>query len=964
MNAKMLNFSPGERSMQLEEFCGLNHEFQVVELDFPPLAETVQQCTWITPDGRNFPMQRSSRNPDRGFLAVAIAPYERLYLKCSESCRIEDPVRLNVGEEDSILENGQLAIRIPRGGKWNSPPACSVPGPVSGIRRAGGAWFGTTFFDTLLPIAETSVTILERGPIRSVVEYRAILSDGREHKTRITLDAGQCFARIDEESAFDESDQLVWLFDGAALPGTGYFLDSTPAYRTEKLHYFIDTQLARLGPWSQQSQLDLSDGFGFALPFEDTRFGAVTLQGGSWRGDRLNSIDVWMRRLRRGSRLTRRLIPPEIKADALPASAAEQIPARDHSECTASLCWEAWLGSGQRNWALTVADAATFTPEAGDDLTRSVPPLDHFIASGTASEFQKQQSLLRKIHIQRGLLPLEKLLDMTFDATPAPLELWSFNGKTDFMRGHLAPDAPTDLHSPEFLREMCDFLRVRLEAFWYGGGAANTNPVSSRRVAPYMFLLEEAAAAGKISPEEMRLTRARILTLAKLMSLPDYYCGESAMLPADDPDALNVPLMGMANQNFYTDVINLAGTAGVIYPNHPDAAKWRSEFIRLFSRQLDVHCYSSGVWEESHTYFQHVLLTVLPLLLMLRDRGEHDFFVDARFRRMLRAAVAQLSPRDRLTGNFRHLVAFGDHEPSIEPYRILWRHFALAVAPHDPELAALLNCMARECGGSPAETLPETPIPWRNEYLPGLGIFFRDRLENSETLLALRTGSAWAHHHDDDGSFQLFAFNRMLIGDAGFGGRTAGREKFSDAGHSRWTIPGEAIHNYHFRCTRGWPLGMKLEEPFPEAAVLVPANFTFTAGRIIPRRQQLNHFRKIVRLAPDAFLVVDANEQPVESSYHFHFGTPRIQLNSDGGVDADYGDEVRLRLTPLTTGLTPTRRSDTRGNAPEESMTTAHVEYSAPAALRRAAFLIRFGRGSEVEQPLPLPEGSDEISIS
>ena len=44
--------------------------------------------------------------------------------------------------------------------------------------------------------------------------------------------------------------------------------------------------------------------------------------------------------------------------------------------------------------------------------------------------------------------------------------------------------------------------------------------------------------------------------------------------------------------------------------DHPEAAKWRGEFIRLFSRQLDVHCYQSGVWEESHTYFQHVLLTL------------------------------------------------------------------------------------------------------------------------------------------------------------------------------------------------------------------------------------------------------------------------------------------------------------------------------------------------------------------
>ena len=965
MNGQMLNYLPGEGVLRIREFCGLNHEFQVAELDFPPLPETVRQCGWLAPDGRRFPMQRSQQNPRRGFLAVAIAPHEQLDLKLdSAAAAVDDPVRLTLRETEYLLENRQLSLRIPAGRQWTAPLPCSVPGPVAGIRRSGGKWFGTTYFDTLLPIRETAVTVREEGPVRTVVEYRALLADGRESRTAITLDAGQCFALIDEEFHFGESDQLVWLFDGVALPETGYFLDSTPAYQTRWLNYFLDTQLARLGPWSQQSQLGLSDGFGFALPGENTRFGAVALQGGRWRGNRLNSLDAWMRRLRKGDRLTRRLVPAETKADAVPVPPAEQIPARDRSECTPALCWEAWLGDGRRRWALAACDAETFTPKAGDDLTRQEPPLDHFISAGSAAEFQKQQGLLRKLHIQRGLLPLQELLGMTFDALPAPGSCWSFDGSADFLRGHLAPDAPADLHSAAFLREMREFLRVRLESFWYGGGAANTNPVSSRRVAPYTFLLEEAAAAGEIQPEEMRLTRARILALAKLMSLPDYYCGESAMRPADDPDALNVPLMGMANQNFYTDVINLSGTAGAIYPDHPEAAKWRGEFIRLFSRQLDIHCYQSGVWEESHTYFQHVLLTVLPLMLMLRDRGEHDFFADTRFRKMLRAAAAQLTPRDRLTGNFRHLVAFGDNEGSIEPYRILWRHFATAAAPHDRELAAQLNRMARECGGTPDETLPETPLPWENEYLPGLGVFFRGQLENAETLLALRTGSAWAHHHDDDGSFQLFAFGRMLIGDAGFGGRTAGREKFSDDGHSRWTLPGQQIHNYHWRCTRGWPVRLELDAPQPEAIVFTPANFTLAEGRALPFQQQLRHFRKVVRLAPGAFLIADANEQPAESCYHFHFGSTRLRFDTDGAAEADYGDNVRLRLTPLSSGLVVERLADTAGCAPGDAMTTTHVRYTVPAAVRSAAFLIRFGTGPEIEQPFPLPAGACDIQIS
>ena len=64
-------------------------------------------------------------------------------------------------------------------------------------------------------------------------------------------------------------------------------------------------------------------------------------------------------------------------------------------------------------------------------------------------------------------------------------------------------------------------------------------------------------------------------------------------------------------------------------------------------------------------------------------------------------------------------------------------------AARDSSFAALLNRMARECGGSPAETLPETPIPWRNEYLPGLGIFFRDR-KNHKSPNSAHTEAACA----------------------------------------------------------------------------------------------------------------------------------------------------------------------------------------------------------------------------
>ena len=275
----------------------------------------------------------------------------------------------------------------------------------------------------------------------------------------------------------------------------------------------------------------------------------------------------------------------------------------------------------------------------------------------------------------------------------------------------------------------------------------------------------------------------------------------------------------------------------------------------------------------------------------------------------------------------------------------------------------MLNRAARECGGTPVAELPEKPIPWGDEYLPGLGVFFRGSLKGEETLLALRTGSSWAHHHDDDGSIQLFAFGRMLIGDAGFSGCAAGKDKFSDTGHSRWTLPEPHIHNYFWRCNRGWPTRLALGETLPEAVIFTPANFTLTEEEALPLPRQLRHFRKVVRLAADGFLVVDRNEQPVESCCHFHLGTVAVQQDGRGSVTAEFGDDVRLRLTPLTPGVTCERLPDIAGSCEDDSMTTAHIRYTVPERVSCAAFLIRFGTGPEVEQLPAIPPESCEVPI-
>ena len=274
----------------IQEPCSLPHEFQVVQTAFP--CNPPEKACFLCRDkhkGTLYSAQRSRQNPDRFFLGLALGANEKLELEIlSETPEI--PVHsVNLIHKNACWElgNGIIAIHIPVSQEYENQGACTVPGPVAGIRFRNGRWFGETFFDTLKPVTKVRTEILESGPLRTVLRTRY---DELSYSITFTLDAGQHFLQIEEEFHAEESDQIVWLFEQDSLPETGYFLDQTPYYETRHLHYFIDTELAKLGPWTQQSQLTLSDGFAFRHPGEDTIFGIIAPRGEEWKGNRIGKI--------------------------------------------------------------------------------------------------------------------------------------------------------------------------------------------------------------------------------------------------------------------------------------------------------------------------------------------------------------------------------------------------------------------------------------------------------------------------------------------------------------------------------------------------------------------------------------------------------------------------------------------------------------------------------------------------
>jgi hypothetical protein len=481
---------------------------------------------------------------------------------------------------------------------------------------------------------------------------------------------------------------------------------------------------------------------------------------------------------------------------------------------------------------------------------------------------------------------LEAQLALDFASTPqttapppAPFD--------ELLRPHLVLGSSDDPLAPNQISRQHAYLEARVLGFWAGSGSAYTNPVSSRRVAPCLLYWEWLVARGGLTAAESQRWRAWGEFLAELFASDHYYPGPATMRPLGDPDGSEPTLAGMANQNFYTDVFNIVGTAAQVFPEHAHAAAWRERALASWNRQLDYHVYpKSGVWEESHTYFLHVLYTMHALLRRWRDDGIHNFFADARLQRALGSLLDQVTPPDASQGGGRHLIAWGDHGPCPPAHVVaVLGEYAVDLIPHAAELAAHIAWLAGSFGWQvPAKLqLAPKPPPLVSKVIEGLGFVFRSQsVTAGEVLLALRSGPAWGHHHNDEGSLQLFGFGRALIGDVCMGWPSAdGSRKFSAQGHSRPVPAGIKVANHFWRFSRGWISAHDENAGMTWAVARLPSRLGFDAeGRVSPLVVPVFAARIVLRLTAGLFVVVDQHNGAGFQEVYYHLAAERIEVTA------------------------------------------------------------------------------------
>lgn len=898
--------------IRIKESCGLRHELQVVTVARPGSWSAPFSALKDLMTGRMFPVQVSRTDPSRFHVMLEVEPFQELHWipepgvlpALAESCKVAERTGVY------CISNGKVELEVESDRDrilHSSFPA----GPIRRFRRERYPWRGGCYLEGAGKPLSFECGVLETGPLRSVLKWRLDFEHSGFYEVLITLDAGQTFVRLEERFACGTHSQLVWDFANEDLPVRVRLLDHTEGYRPVIPNLHMDNRLARLAAWTQGSQLfDLSDGFGLCFKAGDEA-GFVSLEGGAWTGAQLNHMELWMRRQWPADPATRRGLPPETKADSNPSP--EAIRARGDSICGPHVTVEGWLRGGSRRFALVMTGRREwgYDPEAA---MRALPdPFNRRLSPGSSAFMCQFKELagspgqyhLRKLHTQRGLMALQPLLEMSFEWPEVAGRKPAFGWPHPSIAGHHGADCLGNDRAEA--DAMLDYLKTRVLAFWNVSGAGATNPVSGRRIAGELFRFEYLQDRAVLTSEEWRYGRALLAFLVYLYSSDNFYPANPPMQSMSDPDSFEPTLGGLSNQNFYTDAINGAGIAAQIFPGHPMAENWRALFGRMFRRQLDYHVFpESGVWEESHTYYHHVLLTVLPTLLRRRADGVDDFFADPVFQKLAGYAIKLVTPPDVMFGGHRHIAPLGDHAPEGSPpwrYRSLYEQLAGCFSSCAPLLAGNLAWLCRECGAKIPAGIPVVAPPWNNEYIQGLGYFFRGRATGEDDeLFILRCGAAWGHHHHDDGSLQFYARGRAWITDAACGNATKrGSDKFEASGHSRWAPKGFRPLNSLWRFNRGWieahghsPTQGEWARAYAPVAMALQ-----DCGNVLPLRSLIEHWRTVTKWAPGLYLVVDHMTLPEESVVRYHVPCEGVEFSRHGNRVTCQAGELALDISVL-----------------------------------------------------------------
>lgn len=484
---------------------------------------------------------------------------------------------------------------------------------------------------------------------------------------------------------------------------------------------------------------------------------------------------------------------------------------------------------------------------------------------------------------------------------------------------------------------------MRDDAIEFGPNGCSVNPVFFRPLADFPFYYEVLTARGALAPAEDAKARAIMVFLAEFTASDNYYFGRRSLLSDDDPDQVMSLFKGMRSENFGTDRFVAIGQIGVLFPEHPAAARWRAMSRELFGLQLQHLVGECGNWCEGVTYARWSIQLLTHYALAVRDSGE-DWFADPRFKSLYRFLLDSLSPRNPVHGGKRTAPAYGSYGDTmaVRGFSSLLALMATVCRPTDPRFSAELMWAYHEMGDGPFHelhgpdlvveadtvalftdfTLPASPPILKSRGLPGFGAVFRHRLDDGrETCLIARASPFWPHGHTDAGSFFLYWRDVPLITEAGRGLNEAAALLDSNGKvHNIIRFDGRDPFQYVWPCRQGMAafettgaldyavLDCRVEQ------LLIPGRRPRGHGDLDVETVNLRYYRHILFLKPDIFVLYDVfSPSAYEAEFRLHCLAEGVAFTGNRAVfTGRYGADLEVAvLSPAAPSFSTTRVLDT-----------------------------------------------------
>ena len=774
----------------LAEPTGACWKNEIVHFDIEGTPGLQSPGPWALEDqqGRQYPAQVETTGPGRAVLhaCVDLQPGETLKLRSTQTGVEASPFRIEDQGRTWLAGNGVIDVRIPSSRSFQ---AGESPAPVISGRADGGEWLGEGRVTGLKWVGEIDSEVLATGPVFARWKVRYTVGGKTAATFVCTLYRGADFVWLEEESSTDFDLRVEYCLDGTQAPdallshGQGEHPQRIAdiRYTTHGKIFHIDFNSG----WHQMS----NSWCGLFRRDRPELLGVLEMRGGTWTKVGRNRIEI-------------------------------------HESPDRSVRVLSPLRGGAKQWALMFSSVEK---NLAPDLPYGSPACSH----------------LGETHQKWSELPLSKVRNWHLDWVPSHPEgglrlfgedrlpairsFWESRaeiaevfgrharGYLEADEGSLRSDAANALaaeyllsNSPESARRaklgLLPDLRVAFEDA-RDHGYHTLIIFHGRRLKLDLQAFDILDALGHITDEERKEVARMVAFLAHCFRDRDFFPFELNMLEREDeqswaPEFWDEIGDTLCPPNFMTEYITSFGMAGCMFPDHPDAAEWRDDAVRLYERQLERHYYDGGVYCESLNYHHHNMVMTTQLALALRENGHFDFFEHPRFRDQYGVWVDLVTPpivrneagmglhspqnsADSGAERLRMIPSNGNTGRDCSDYAVP-AELALAAAVYgdsDPDYAGRLMQAWREGGrvclnhynmssfllvADPS--LPEADsLSLGSKLLHGLGATFRGGDGGEDEVYALVKCGWGTHHNDmDEGGFCIWAYGAPLSSDQGY----------------------------------------------------------------------------------------------------------------------------------------------------------------------------------------------------